>query len=203
MVKAVSLPMAPGATSTTAANRVQAGGDFKSTMAAALQEDTPAGTAAGVSTPSAATVLGSIGANGLFATPEEERAFSAELTGRLAAAGVDTSSPIHLTVDAQGKVVAKAGTPGKATIDATFAADPALSNTYRKIANTEVTKAIVQETQKVQSAAAHASASEQSTLWQTCSQVIDAIKAVGSDLTLDGGTLVSASMEVVLRQSQG
>lgn len=172
------------------------GGGFAAALAAATGNGAatgaaPAPSAAGASS----TVLNS--SVSLFATPEEEQDFSAGLTSRLKAAGVDTSQPIDFVVQADGSVVAAAGTPGKAQIDAVFAKDPALANEYRKIANTEETSAIAKAEVNYMAQAKNTGSAEQATLWQQCSGLIDRIKAVGSTLTLDGGEMRSACSEMV------
>ncbi len=142
---------------------------------------------AGVSTTSAVaprTILGSAVAAQLFAAPQEEQDFATELDNRLKAAGVDTSQPIQFQVQSDGSVVAKSGTADKQTIDAVLAADPALANEYRKIANTEETLAIVRREVAYQKQAQGLDSAAQSALWQSYAGQIGGIEAEGGDLTL-------------------
>jgi len=155
-------------------------------------------TAAGNSTTSATsvapgTVLGSAAAAQLFATPQEEQDFAAELDDRLKAAGVDTSQPILLQVQADGSVVAKSGTADKQKIDAVFAADPALGNEFRKISNTEESLAIARVEVAYQNQAQNLDSTAQRALWQQYAGQISGIEAQGGDLTLAGARISLSS----------
>lgn len=133
----------------------------------------------------------------LLATPEEERAFSKELTERLNAMGVDTSKPIKLTVDFQGNVVAAPGTPDKDKIDNMFANDPNMRNEYVKIASTETIKALVKAQQAYMRQAEGASQDVQDFLYEDLIRFSQSIDSVGGDMTLSGGTLQSAAADMV------
>lgn len=141
--------------------------------------------------------LGTTKVTDLFATPEEERAFSKELTERLNSMGVDTSKPIKLTVDFQGHVVAAPGTPDKDKIDNLFANDFNLRNEYVKIANTETTKALVKAQQAYMRQAEGASKEVQDYLYENLIRFSQNIDSVGGDMTLSGGTLQSAAADMV------
>jgi hypothetical protein len=125
----------------------------------------------------------------LLATPQEERDFASDLTRRLSAAGVDTSQPIQLQVQSDGSVVAKDGTPNKQEIDAVFAADPDLSNEYRKIANTEEITAIARVQAEYQRKAKDLDSAAQSALWQRYAAIISSMQAHSGELTLKNGQL--------------
>ena len=150
-------------------SKQQSGDQFAQMLASV----TTTGTAADAATSAAPrSILGSAAAAQLFATPQEEQDFATDLNNRLRAAGVDTSQPIQLQVQGDGSVVAKEGTPGKQQIDAVFAADPALANEYRKIANTEETKAIVRADLAYQNQAEDLGSAAQSALWQRYAGII-------------------------------
>jgi hypothetical protein len=176
------------------------GGNFAALLAlsAAPENSSPAGTSSVSSAcPTASDVLSSLSIADLFATPEEERAFAADLTNRLRAAGVDTSQPIQFTVQSDGSVVAMAGTPGKDKIDAVFAADPDLANEYRKIAMTEETKAAAKAQTYYMRKTEHVDKKTWDTLWQECIALMQQIQSVGGVLTLSGGSIESACSGLV------
>jgi hypothetical protein len=134
----------------------------------------------------------------LFATPEEERNYASALTDRLRNAGINVSKGVELTTDAQGHVVAKAGTPDKDKIDALFANDYDLANEYRKIASTESLKASAKEYEyysRDYSAAKGATA--QAAVWGRYSGIFDTIGGAGGDMTLSGGELHAAAWDFV------
>lgn len=133
----------------------------------------------------------------LTATPEEERAFARDLTQRFKAAGIDTSKPIELTVDSSGAVIAKDGTADKDKIDALFAGDFTLANTYRKVASTEMSHAMATEYQPY-SADYQAAGSDaaRGSVWRSYIGTFNAIGAAGGDLTLNNGTLSSRAEEI-------
>jgi len=190
-----SIAAAGVVTPTTRATSTQADGeDFASTLSAVSQTNSTQAATAGTSTAAPSSVLGSPGwFNILFASPQEERTFASDLTQRLQAAGVDTSRPIALTVDAQGHVKAKDGTPGKAAIDALFACDPALENSYKKIANTEETTTLAREYTAYASAyGAAQNNAARGAVWQQYSGAFAEIAAGGADLTLVNGSLETA-----------
>jgi len=168
---------------------------FASTLSAVNHTATTQIAATASSSPAASTVLGSPGwFDLLYASPQEEQSFATDLTRRLQAAGVDTSQPIALSDDAQGHVKAKDGTPDKAAIDAVFASDPTLENTYKKIANTEETTAMAQVYQSYSASyAAAGSNAARGSVWQQYSGDFQAIAATGGDLTLVNGSLQATS----------
>jgi hypothetical protein len=179
---------AQAATTRTSGNSENGDNGFAATLSTISQ--TQATSSGATAAPAAApgSVLGSPGwFNLLFASPAQEQAFGTDLTQRLQAAGVDTSSPIALTVDSSGHVKAKDGTPGSQAIDAMLASDPTLENTYKKIANTEETTALARA-----EVAAYGAAGNDTTpgaAWQQYSGAVDAIEANGANLTLANGSL--------------
>lgn len=161
---------------------------FASTLSAVGQ--TPAAASA-TTAAAASSVLGSANWFSLmFASPAEEQAFATDLTQRLQSSGIDTSAPIALTVDRSGHVKAKEGTPGSEAINALFASDPTLENTYKKIANTEETTALVR-TEAAYSAAYGAAGNDavRGAVWQQYSGTFNAIAANDGNLTLADGRL--------------
>jgi hypothetical protein len=122
----------------------------------------------------------------LFATQDEERTFTAELTRRLNAAGVDTSKPINLTVDSTGKVLAADGTPDKDKIDAVFAADPSLRDEYGKIANTVEANAVASKVSQYMTATG---SDPDGSIWNKYAAEIAQITGQASKLSLDDGEL--------------
>jgi hypothetical protein len=163
-------------------------------MLAAVTGTTASGPSTAATTSAAPTsILGSAVAAQLFATPQEEQDYAAELTKRLRAAGVDTSQPIQFQVESDGSVVAKDGTPDKQKIDAMFAADPAFANEYRKIANTEETTAIVRAELAYEDQAKDLDTASQQALWQRYAGMINNMAAHGGELTLTGAKLSFAA----------
>jgi hypothetical protein len=71
-----------------------------------------------------------------YAFPAEIAAFRTELANRFQVAGIDTSVPLDLWVDASGTVRVAADHPDKAKIEALLASDPALANLARQLAGT-------------------------------------------------------------------
>lgn len=68
--------------------------------------------------------------------PAELAAFRSELGNRFQAAGIDTSVPFDLWVDASGKVRVAGDHPDKLRIEALLAGDPGLANLARQLAGT-------------------------------------------------------------------
>ena len=174
------------ALSTSPARKQQSSDQFAQLLASVSDATGASNSAASVAPRS---ILGSAAAAQLFATPQEEQDFAAELSQRLKDAGVDTSQPIQFQVQSDGSVVAKRGTPDKQKIDAVLAADPAMANEYRKIANTEETLAIVRKEVAYDNAAQGMGSAAQSALWQRYSGQISSIEAKGGDLTLAGANI--------------
>ena len=150
---------------------------------AALTGDENATAGSVVASGSAGSLLAKIP---LFSTEDEEQAFSADITQRLQAAGVDTSKSIDFTVDGAGHVHAKDGTPDKDKIDAIFAADPGLENSYRKIANTAEANAAGKQIDSYLKAAQSDSGSAD---WQLYASQIEQFKNQADHLSLQDGEL--------------
>lgn len=173
-----------------ASSKQQGTDQFAQVLASVAGTMTDGGSSTSATSVAPRTILGSSAAAQLFATPQEEQDFAADLTQRLRAAGVDTSQPIQFQVQSDGSVVAKDGTPDKQKIDAVFAADPAFANEYRKIANTEETKAIVKVELGYEQQAQGLSQAAQQALWQQrYAGQVSSIEAQGADLTLAGATI--------------
>ena len=173
-----------------ASSKQQSGDQFAQLLASVTRTTTDGDSSTSATSVAPTSVLGSSAAAQLFATPQEEQDFAADLTQRLRAAGVDTSQPIQFQVQSDGSVVAKAGTPDKQKIDAVFAADPAFANEYRKIANTEETKAIIKVDRAYEQQAEGLSQAAQQALWQQrYAGQISGIEAQGGDLTLSGANI--------------
>ena len=71
-----------------------------------------------------------------YGFPAELAAFRTELSNRFRVAGIDTSIPFDLKVDASGAVRVAGNHPDKARIEALLASDPSLANLAKEIAGT-------------------------------------------------------------------
>jgi hypothetical protein len=67
---------------------------------------------------------------------EKSADFQKEVNLRLTSMGVDTSQPLDLNTDANGRVKVVGDHPDKDKIEAMFADDPELSNQFRQISST-------------------------------------------------------------------
>lgn len=194
MIESIAGSGSAGQTRTTRTGSNRDDG-FASTLSAVSRTETASSSTAAATATAPSAILGSPGwFNQLFASPAEEQVFASDLTQRLQAAGVDTSNPIALTVDSSGHVKAKDDTPAAKAIDALFAGDPTLENTYKKIANTEETTALAR-TEVAFSAAYGAAGNDamRGAVWQLYSGNFDAITADAGNLTLSDRTLKSTA----------
>ncbi|PKU24405.1 hypothetical protein [Telmatospirillum siberiense] len=134
----------------------------------------------------------------IVVTPEDRQKFAGDVTRALQAAGVDTREPISLTVDSAGAVKAEAGTPQAEKIDAVFAQNPALGNTYQKICNYDLSCAIarcsIAEGEAMERAG---SPSAKASVWSRFSGVVSVLKGEGEQETLADGQLTSSALSSV------
>jgi hypothetical protein len=128
-------------------------------------------------------------------TPAQRQQFVSELTQALQAAGVDTSQSISLTTDANGHVVAKAGTAQASQIDAVFAKNPQLTNAYIKITDYDQAVAAVKVDQAYTKAVDEGG--DANGTWGYLSGILASANAVAGQETLANGQLDSAALAVV------